>query len=91
MRTPVLQTAVTLAFGGVLCTVVWLDRHRVADDVAAAGPGASDAVARFGFRLSEVSHQSGIDFLHHQATLDPQIATSSRTWPRWAPQSRSRT
>ena len=70
----VLQTAVTLAFGGLLCSAWWLDRHRVSDDVAAGGMAAADAMARFGFALREVSHEEGLDFTHHPTHRDPQIA-----------------
>jgi hypothetical protein len=49
---------------------------------AGAGGSKEDALARYGFRLREVSREAGIDFVHHAPKLDnkldhimPQIAS----------------
>jgi hypothetical protein len=72
MRVP--QILVTLAFGCLLGSAWWLDRHRVSGDVVTGGLPVAEAQARFGFALREVSGELGVDFTHQQATLDPRIA-----------------
>ena len=57
------RSLVIAAFIAVGVAVVLFNR-RVAESAATWDP----------IRLSEVAHQSGIDFVHQQATLDPKIA-----------------
>jgi len=57
------RSLVIAAFIAVGLAVVLLNR-RVTESTATWDP----------IRLSEVAHQSGIDFVHQQATLDPKIA-----------------
>jgi hypothetical protein len=66
-RQPVVKSTVSLAFFGLLVCSWWLDQRP-------EGQPDVDGYARFGFRLTEVAEACGIDFLHRQATLDPQIA-----------------
>src|SRR5579885_2571628 len=47
-----------------------------------AAEAQADALERYGFRLQEVSHSAGVDFVHHAPTLDhkldhimPQVAS----------------
>ncbi len=43
---------------------------------AATGPSSHDrteATARYGFRLDQVNHAAGIDFLHQAPSFDPQL------------------
>jgi hypothetical protein len=64
---PVLKSTVSLAFFGLLICSWWLDQR--------PDPGPDvDGFARFGFRLTDVAERCGIDFVHRQARLDPQIA-----------------
>jgi hypothetical protein len=57
------RSLVIAAFVAVAVGVVLLNR-RVTESTAAWDP----------IRLSEVAHQSGLDFVHQQATLDPKVA-----------------
>ncbi|MBK7977025.1 MAG: CRTAC1 family protein [Deltaproteobacteria bacterium] len=70
MRVSLPQTAVTLMFVGLLGSARWLDAHRVTDRVA---PAASDSLARFGFRLTDVAKEVGVDFVHHAPILDSKL------------------
>src|SRR3989441_512997 len=42
--------------------------------LALNGRAAGSIAGRAGIQLSEVSHESGIDFVHQETTLDPKIA-----------------
>jgi hypothetical protein len=57
------RLVVTVAFVAAIATVVILN----AGGVSVSGTSA-------GIRLSEVAHESGIDFVHQTATLDPKIS-----------------
>ncbi len=70
---PALRPVVTLLFGGLLCGAWWLDRTRISDQVEHPAEEQA-ALERFGFWLHDVAAAQGVDFVHHQATLDPQIA-----------------
>jgi hypothetical protein len=48
-------------------------RHFGASTPAAAA-GGSDPESRYGFRLTEVSRQAGLDFVHEGPTLDPKLS-----------------
>ena len=55
--------------------------HAVADSPAAARrtsaparPSHADALAQYGFRLTESAKAAGIDFVHQAPTLDPKLA-----------------
>lgn len=70
MRESLPHIAVTVAFVGLLGAARWLDAHRVTDGVSPAVP---DALAQFGFRLTEVASDVGVDFVHHAPELDPKL------------------
>src|SRR5436190_24287235 len=55
---------VTVAFAAAVVAVVVLNAG-----AAGTTTGASETI-----HLSEVAHASGIDFVHHEPTLDPKIA-----------------
>src|SRR5712692_3834873 len=42
--------------------------------LALNGRAAARVAGRAGIQLSEVSHESGIDFVHQETTLDPKLA-----------------
>ena len=52
-----------------LAAVAVLNRRAAAVSV----PGVTDAVQRYGFRLAQVNHQAGIDFVHQAPTFDHQL------------------
>jgi hypothetical protein len=54
----------------MLATPLVMRRLREGPPPAAAG----DALARYGFRLTESARASGIDFVHQAPTLDPKLA-----------------
>lgn len=73
-RIPVARIAVTLFFIGLLATPAVI-RWRLAQRTLAAHTvlDVHAVLARHGFYLKEVSHASGIDFVHQAPTLDPQL------------------
>ncbi len=72
-RHPVARSVVAVLFVGLLGGSWWLDRHPFASQVARSGT-AAEALATFGFALTEVARARGVDFTHHQAHLDPLLA-----------------
>src|SRR5262245_58990225 len=74
MPAPVaLKVGVHVLFVGLLGSAWWLD-HRFTHTGVAGAEAGPDAQARFGFRLQEVAHDVGVDFVHRPAHLDPLIA-----------------
>lgn len=71
-RHPVLRSAVSVLFAGMLGASWWLDRHPFGTQVAAELPRA-EAIARHGFSLGEVAAARGLAFTHHAPRLDPAI------------------
>lgn len=76
------KAAVTIFFAGLLALPVYLERRSASKQENTTGTDTLDAIHQFGFYLEEVSHQSGIDFIHHSPQLDrafepimPQIAS----------------
>ena len=76
------KTIVAIFFVGLLVAPVAIKRISARRAAAAAQADAQNAIARYGFRLEEVSHASGIDFVHQGPTLDhkldpimPQVAS----------------
>lgn len=59
----------TALLAGLLAAIVLLDRT-TSSGTAVAG---ADALERYGFRLEEVSHEAGIDFVHHAPTFDARL------------------
>ncbi|MDI3253338.1 MAG: CRTAC1 family protein [Bacillota bacterium] len=71
-RVPIARTIVTVLFIGMLLTPVVV-RRLSARKASAAVLERSAALARYGFSLEEVSHASGIDFIHQGPTLDAKL------------------
>ncbi|MGQ0553519.1 MAG: CRTAC1 family protein [Planctomycetota bacterium] len=70
MARPLLPTSsIRVVFVGLLALTVWLDRLPNRSIASVAG-----GTERFGFQLTEVSHELGIDFVHQPARFDPVIA-----------------
>ena len=70
-RQRVLRVLVTLGFVALLAGVAVLNRAG-----SGAADGASDrltAMARYGFRLEDVSRMAGIDFVHRGPTFDARL------------------
>jgi len=73
-RIPIARTLVSIFFVGLLfvpIAVRKLSGRRVA---AQTTLDTKAALANHGFYLTEVSHASGIDFVHQGPTLDPKLA-----------------
>lgn len=66
------RIVVSLFFVGLLAAAVVLSRMKTAATPVSAD--TTGALARYGFRLEEVSRASGIDFVHRAPTLDPKLA-----------------
>ncbi len=71
-KSSIARVLVILLFAALLA-VPWMVRHFSAPAKTASGPDAHAALARYGFSLKEVSHASGIDFVHQAPTLDPKL------------------
>ncbi len=72
MQIRIIQPFLLVLFVSLLGSVAWLN-HRMTLPEPPPIP-APDVLARYGFVLQEVAHQSGIDFTHHAPTLDPALA-----------------
>lgn len=62
-----------LVFVGLIGAGAYLNRRNSRPRPTAAGPAAPDALARYGFRLTEVSKESGIEAVHSAPRLDPKL------------------
>jgi len=66
-----------VVFAGLLGGAWWLNKKNVNHTVTPTGgsqPGAAaDALTRYGFMLTEVAKDSGVDFTHTAAKLDPKL------------------
>jgi enediyne biosynthesis protein E4 len=70
------QLAVTLFFIGLFVTAHQLNKANVhtVDTSGIASKAASDALAKYGFSMEEISKKSGINFQHLAPKLDPKLA-----------------
>src|SRR5256712_3435911 len=59
---------------GRLSIVIAASVGAIGAALALNGRAAGSIAGRAGIQLSEVSHESGIDFVHQETTLDPKIA-----------------
>ena len=66
------RLALAVIFLGLLATPALL--RRLDSGAAPAAADAPDPLGRYGFRLTEVSKQSGIDFVHEAPILDSKLA-----------------
>jgi hypothetical protein len=67
------RIVVALLFAALLASPLVL-RQKSAWPLFASSDTKSTPIARYGFKLEEVSHAIGIDFVHHAPTLDPKLA-----------------
>jgi hypothetical protein len=74
MRSSVTRAVVTVFFVALLATPLVLKRYWYADAHPGDAAGADASLARNGFRLTEVSKRSGVDFTHTAPTLDAKLA-----------------
>ena len=74
-RRPVLQTILTIIFLCLIATPLVV-RHLSARRAVASKTelDTKESLARHGFHLEEVSHASGIDFVHQAPVLDAKLA-----------------
>ncbi|HEX8163632.1 MAG TPA: CRTAC1 family protein [Pyrinomonadaceae bacterium] len=79
---PLARTLLAIFFVALIATPVVIRRLAARRAASASGADARSALARYGFRLEEVSRASGIDFVHQAPTLDhkldhimPQVAS----------------
>ena len=66
------RPALVVLFVLMLATPAIIRHFGGAAPAAAAGEG--DPTPRYGFRLTEVSSQAGLDFVHEAPTLDPKLS-----------------
>ena len=67
----VIRVFVTLGFVALLAAVAVMNRSD--GDPAAGESGGMTAMARYGFRLDDVSQASGVDFVHQAPTFDARL------------------
>ena len=72
MQSRLLRFILPVLLLSLLGTVAWLN-HQTVPPLPPRVP-TSDAIARYGFALQEIAHQSGIDFTHQAPILDPALA-----------------
>ena len=72
-HTILIRIIITVIFAGLLAIPVFLTgvSHRSAEGSYAMAKDT--AIKAFGFYFTEVSRQSGINFIHHSPVLDPRI------------------
>jgi enediyne biosynthesis protein E4 len=63
----------TLVFVGLLATPLAIKRVSARQQEAQEKLNESQALARYGFHLQEVSQQAGVNFIHQAPTLDPKL------------------
>src|SRR3984957_9054218 len=62
-----------LVFVGLLATPLAIKRVSARQQEAQEKLNESQALARYGFHLQEVSQQVGVNFIHQAPTLDPKL------------------
>ena len=67
------RTVVTVIFVGLLATPLIVQRVSARREEAQAKLDESQALARYGFHLQEVSQQAGVHFIHQAPTLDAKL------------------
>jgi hypothetical protein len=74
-RVPIARILVSIFFAVLLMTPIVVRRFSGRQASAQAKLDTKAALANHGFYLTEVSHSSGIDFVHQGPTLDPKLAS----------------
>ena len=67
------RAVVTVIFVGLLATPLIIQRVSARREEAQAKLDESQALARYGFHLQEVSQQAGVHFIHQPPTLDAKL------------------
>src|SRR5260370_27883441 len=67
------RVLVIILFVGLIATPVVLRRLSARREARRSNLDANTALARYGFRLEEVSRASGINFVHQAPTLDHKL------------------
>jgi hypothetical protein len=70
---PRAQAELAVVFVGLLMTPFLIRRYGQPAG-AAVTSGSADALARYGFRLTESAKAAGLEFVHDGPTLDPRLA-----------------
>jgi enediyne biosynthesis protein E4 len=68
------RVLVTVFFVGLLTTPYLVRRFSTGSQPAGASVDRKSALAHYGFYLEEVSHASGVDFVHQAPVLDSKLA-----------------
>jgi hypothetical protein len=74
-RVPIARILVSIFFAVLLMTPIIVRRFSGRQASAQAKLDTKTALTNHGFYLTEVSHSSGIDFVHQGPTLDPKLAS----------------
>ncbi|GAB4453266.1 MAG: hypothetical protein OHK0029_05750 [Armatimonadaceae bacterium] len=76
-QSPLPRIIATVLFVGLIAAAFFLNKRSIQPSSAtvsgATAASAPDAMARYGFHLTEVSKKSGIDFTHTAPKLDPKL------------------
>ncbi len=64
---------ITVVFVVLLAAPFWLGRTETSEGVDEAGTRKEEAISLFGFYLENVTMESGVDFRHEMAELDPKL------------------
>jgi hypothetical protein len=67
------RVVVSILFAGMLATPLFIKQVSAHREAAQAKLDESQALARYGFHLQEVSQQAGIHFVHQAPTLDAKL------------------
>jgi enediyne biosynthesis protein E4 len=67
------RIVVSILFAGMLATPLFIKQVSAHREAAQAKLDESQALARYGFHLQEVSQQAGIHFVHQAPTLDAKL------------------
>ena len=70
---PTARIVLAVVFFALLAAPLVLKRLRARGETANASIGASAALSRYGFYLSETAKPAGVDFVHHAPTLDQKL------------------
>ncbi len=73
-NSPIARGLLIVFFVALLATPFVIRRWQGPEGARAAGVRADAALGRYGFRLEEVSKQSGVNFTHSAPTLDGKLA-----------------
>jgi enediyne biosynthesis protein E4 len=70
---PTARIVLTVIFFSLLAAPLVLKRFRTSGETANASIGASAALSRYGFHLSEAAKSAGVEFVHQAPKLDAKL------------------